>query len=277
MKDLPAVPGQIVRFVSDLHLGHKKSAIRNVEQLRFLLKDCDILVVCGDFTETREQEFSEAAQRLRQSFEALCSEEGVQLILLAGNHDPMEEESILTCAESRVAAFHGHCLFKQVSPWGREYLNNKALFRKTISQFRHADTDLDCRMELARTIAMLVAPSPDADETCHSRWLDFKPVRFFLHACWPPERPFQILRAWLMMRNRVKKFHNTFLPKASVICYGHLHRRDIFHSGGKLYINLGAFFQYAAGYAVDVRDNTLEVREISGDGWGRTVRRHSLV
>ncbi len=276
-KDLPGLPGQTIRFISDLHFGHSKSAIRNAEQVRFLLDGCQILVICGDFTETREKDFLKRATQLRRDFEAMCSAAGVKLIVLAGNHDPDEEHSVLTCLNGRVAAFHGHCLFKQVSPWGREYLNNKALYKRTIRECKDADTDLEHRMELARTIAKLVLP-PACPE-CSSKvsaWKHSKPVRFFQHVCWPPERPLQILRAWFMMRNRVKDFRQSFLPEAQVICYGHLHRRDIHLSQGKLYVNLGALFQFASGYAVDITDSTLQVREVTAEGWGQTALEHQI-
>lgn len=276
-KDLPALPGQTIRFISDLHLGHAKSAIRDVEQIRFLLEGCRILVICGDFSETREEDFLERAGKLRRDFETMCSEAGVELIILAGNHDPDEEHSVLTCLDGRIAALHGHCLFKQVSPWGREYLNNKPLYKRTIREYKDADINLEHRMELARTIAKLVLPPTCPEDPAKvPTWKRSKPVRFFQHACWPPERPLQILRAWLMMRSRIKDFRKRFLPEAEVICYGHLHRRDIHFSQDKLYVNLGALFQYASGYAVEVKDFSLEVREVSADGWGQTAFRHTI-
>lgn len=71
-------------------------------------------------------------------------------ILLAGNHDPDEEFSLLKLQGGRFYALHGHALFKEVAPWGWEYLKNKHISRELIAAFPDADADLCRRLELAR-------------------------------------------------------------------------------------------------------------------------------
>ena len=266
------IPAGCIRFVSDLHLGHGDAFAKHPEELRFLLEGCSTLVVCGDMVEDRKSPFREESMRQKAVLEGMCQEAGVTLIPVCGNHDPNQEHDILRLMDGKVAALHGHCLFKEVAPWSWDFLLNKKACRDLISQFPEADTNLDSRMELARAMSLRVAPIIRHVGKGGQRSIIGK----IGHIFWPPERPLAILRAWMTMDSRMFRFAKQFLPEARLICYGHFHRRHVSQRNGVTAVNLGAFVKHATSYAVDLEGDIASVREAPLAGFGKTVHTISL-
>jgi UDP-2,3-diacylglucosamine pyrophosphatase LpxH len=81
-------PGTLVRFISDLHLGHERCEAPPVARLEPLLHGVGILVVVGDLAETRQCDWQARGIAAREELRSLCREKGVQLVEISGNHDP---------------------------------------------------------------------------------------------------------------------------------------------------------------------------------------------
>ncbi|MEG0143965.1 MAG: hypothetical protein RSA21_07735 [Akkermansia sp.] len=270
MSDLP------IRFVSDLHLGHEHSLIKDPRHLDFLLEGCSCLVVCGDLAELRAAHLCEEGLRQKRIFEEMCQQAGVALLSLAGNHDPEQEQDIYRSVQGRVVALHGHCLFKEVAPWGWEYLRNKKRCHQLIADYPLADTDIESRMHLARAMSLIVPPIMRNSSSKELR--EHRIIAKLKHICWPPQRPLAILKTWLTMDARMHRFAHQFFPEARLICYGHFHRRHLSQKGNALAVNLGAFFHHATSYIVDLdeQDQQAIVREASPTCIGNTVQRLDL-
>ncbi len=268
----PDIDRKRIRFISDLHLGHPGGLLKTSPEFEFLTEDCDILVVCGDYAEFRKCAYRSEAEKLAAVFESVCHQAGVELVVLTGNHDPDQPEAFASLHCGAILAMHGHELFKEVAPWGREFLYNKELARETMDKYPHADDDLDECLARARAMSLFVPPVLRRRESSKKRLFDLTKNVF-----WPPMRSVNILLAWLTMRSRVKKFAANFFPEAKVVCYGHLHRRDIYRSKGRLYINTGALFKHAKAYAVDISGEHIVVRRISQKGWGTVAARYRIV
>lgn len=268
IQELALAPGERARFISDIHFGHVKALVREPEELAFLLEGCTHLVVCGDLSETREGPYRAEGLEKRARFLQMCRDAGVRAVLLAGNHDPDEETGLLKLQGGRICALHGHALFKEVAPWGWEYLKNKQASRELIAAFPEADADLRKRLELARAMSVLVPPI-----YTRSRVYRNKLVRFLAHSAWPPGRPMQILLAWLTMMRRMRQFTDRFFPEAEVVIFGHLHRRAVAGKrGGRLYVNLGACFHHAECYAADVTaEGAVSIRSYTPEGYNGPV------
>lgn len=269
--DSDSAPAKRIRFVSDLHLGHPGGFLKRADDFRVLIEDCDVLVVCGDFVEMRSCPYKEEGERLRDIFARECDEKHVKLIVLSGNHDPEEPDAIATAYEGRVLALHGHELFKEVAPWGREYLYNKPLAKKVMNRYPDADQNLDQCLERAQAMSLFVPPIVKSEEKAKSGL-----VGLLKNACWPPTRAFRIILAWLTMRGRIHRFTQRFFPQVKIVCYGHLHRRDIYRCNGRVYINTGALFKHAKAYGVDIEGGQVTIRAISKDGWGEIASSFSL-
>lgn len=257
IRELNPAPGERVRVISDLHLGHERSGVRDLDTLRPLMRGCRYLVVAGDLAETRACDFQAEGMRLKARFESMCREEGTELIALAGNHDPNEAVHVLRLWNGKVAVFHGHALFKVGAPWGWEYLNHKEKCQRLIASHPQCDTNLEDRLLLARAMALLSPPVLRRENPSR-----FAPIRFLQHCAWPPSRPLTILAAWATMGWRIRRFANRFFPEAQIVCFGHFHRRAIWKRRGRLYINTGAFFQHARPSVVDLIESP-QISQIS--------------
>ncbi len=264
IQELDLAPGERARFISDIHFGHAKALAREPEELGFLLEGCSHLVVCGDLSETRESPCREEGLEKRARFLRMCRDAGVQPVLLAGNHDPDEKAGLLKLQGGRICALHGHALFREVAPWGWEYLKNKQVSRELIAAFPEAEADLLRRLELARAMSVLVPPVYTRSGTHQN-----KLVRFLAHSAWPPERPVRILLAWLTMMRRMGKFADRFFPEAEVVIFGHLHRRaGSGKKGRRLYVNLGACVRHARCWAADVTpERGVSIRSYTPGGY----------
>lgn len=253
VRELNPAPGERVRVISDLHLGHERSKIADLEALRPLMRGCRYLVVAGDLAETRPCEFQGEGLRLREHFAELCRREGTELVAVAGNHDPYENVQLLRLWAGRAIVFHGHGLFKVGAPWGWEYLNHKEECRRLIAAHARCDTDLEDRLLLARDMALLAPPVLRRENPSR-----FAAVRFLQHCAWPPSRPLTILAAWATMGWRIRRFSRRFFPEARIVVFGHFHRRVVWRGKGCTYINTGAFFRHARPAAVDLVDGCVE-------------------
>lgn len=246
-------PGSLVRFISDLHLAHKRGLAP--DDLLEQMQGVDILVLCGDTAETRETCIErERSMELRESLREQCRQKGIQLVELAGNHDPDTAPLLALLWEGRVAATHGHAILREISPWSREYMNAKTAVRALIRACPEAEHSLEARLELTRRIAQELSrrvPPPKRGE--HKRSI----LRELYHCFWPPSRPLSIVWSWLTCGPRAERWVRRFCPKTEVFIFGHFHRGGRWKYGKRTILNTGAWFEHARPYAVDMRDGKL--------------------
>lgn len=242
-------PGAIVRFVSDLHLGHERCEAPDIEQLaEKLTQGCDILVLVGDTAETRVCDWQERGKRLRQELRHACLAQGVKIIEIAGNHDPDTEPLLIRFWGGKVVAMHGHALYKEVAPWSWEYLNFKTKCHDLINTYEDCDTRLESRLELSRAMCQLTPP------ILRRKGIRNKYLRGLLHCFWPPQRPFNIIRCWLTCGKRANRFAEQFFPEAEILVLGHFHRSGHWKFGKRHIFNTGAWFRHASPYYLDMKN-----------------------
>lgn len=239
--------GARVRVISDWHLGHERCEVPGEDAMLRVMENADILISAGDLAETRPNEWQERGLAARDRFRTLCRERGVQLIEIAGNHDPDVEPLLVKLWNGRVVIMHGHALYKEVAPWSWEYLNNKEKCRDCIRSFADADTDLVSRLELSRAMSQLTPPI--MRRAIRNRYL-----RGFLHCFWPPQRPLGIVLCWLTCGLRAEHFARRYFPEAETLILGHFHRGLAARYGKRRIYNTGAWFIHATPYAVDLLD-----------------------
>lgn len=254
IRDITSPPGCIVRFISDLHLAHKRGRAPQPERLVQSMEGVGMLVLCGDTAETRET----CAERdksiaLRDELRSLCSERRIQLIELAGNHDPDVELQMLRLDEGRIVAMHGHSLLPTVSPWSREYMRSKRIINSLIREHPEAFSSLPARLELTRAISAELGrhvPPPSPGRLTFAGRM----VRELYHCFWPPQRPLNIVNSWLTCGLRAELFARRYVPEARLLIIGHFHRGGQWRYGSRTILNTGAWFEHATPYAVDVCD-----------------------
>ncbi len=240
-------PGARVRVISDLHFGHERCEAPPIHELASLLEGVDTLVVAGDLSENSIDRGNEQRRDLRN----LCREHGVELILLAGNHDPNTGALMLSLWGGKAVIMHGHALYKEGSPWGWEYLRNRELFEDCIARFPNADTSLEDRLELSSQISQLTTPILRR-EGIRNRYL-----RGLLHCFFPPQRPLRIVWGWLTFGWRAERFARRYFPQAEIVVLGHFHRSGRWTYGKRTTVNTGAWFRHATPYIADLQDGRL--------------------
>ncbi len=249
--DINPAPGMRVRFLSDLHYGHERCEAPLPGKFAPLLQDIGMLVVVGDLAETRSCAWQSRGYALREELRALCQKRGVQLVEIAGNHDPDGEILLARFWGGRVVAMHGHALYKEVAPWSWEYLQNKQQYRELIRRYPDSDTCLESRLALSRAMCQLTPP------ILRREGISNPVLRGFLHCFWPPQRPLGILRCWLTCGRRAEEFARQFFPEAETLILGHFHRPGHWRYGSRTILNTGAWFRHATPRLVDMQDGKL--------------------
>lgn len=247
--DIEPPPGTVVRFISDLHLGHERCEAPPVAQLAPLLQGIGMLVIVGDLAETRSCAWQQTGTDAREELRSLCRGHGVQLVEISGNHDPDTPTLLARFWGGRVVAMHGHALYKEGAPWSWEYLRHKEACRKLIASFPEADTNLECRLELSRAMSRVTPPIMRREGIRNPL------LRGFMHCFWPPQRPAGIVWSWLTCGRRCEHFMRSFLPQTETVIFGHLHRGGDWRFGKRRILNTGAWFRHASPYLVDMVDS----------------------
>lgn len=244
-----------VRFISDLHLAHKRSTAPSPEALLGLMEGIGMLVLCGDTAETRATCIErERSMELREELRRLCAQRGIQLIELAGNHDPDIEPMMVRLWGGSVVAMHGHAILKEISPWSREYMAAAGRVQQMIQAHPEADHDLTARLELTRSIAQELSqrvPPPTGRQA--KRHL----LAELYHCFWPPARPLSIVRSWLTCGPRAERWVKRYLPQTRYFIIGHFHRSGRWQYGPRTIFNTSAWFEHAHPCAVDMRNGEL--------------------
>lgn len=251
--DIEPPPGCLVRFISDLHLAHKRSTAPTPAQLLEHMEGVGMLVLCGDTVELREQGSQVEKQSLacREELRRLCEQKGIYLIELAGNHDPYVEPMLARLWGGKVVAMHGHAVLDVVSPWSREYLEHKEAVHTILAEHPEPES-LTARLERTRLVALELARQiPEGDKKRRSLFRELR------HCFWPPGRPLRIVWNWITCGARTERWMRRYTPEAEVLVFGHFHRSGRWIAGTRTMLNTGAWFEHATPYAVDMKDGQL--------------------
>ncbi len=246
--------GSTVRFISDLHLGNRRSHAPTPQKLVDSMRGVDMLVLVGDTAETRETcAERERGMELREELRELCYRVGLETVELAGNHDPDIEPQLALFWGGKVAAMHGHSLLPGVSPWGLEYTICAPTIRRLSAEHPQAGHILEEHLELTRCVTHELAlhvPQPPPNNLRRGLFQELR------YCFWPPRRPWHIVTAWLTCFARARHFCETFLPETELLIIGHFHRGG-YRKKPPAIICTGAWFEHATPYIVDMRNAKL--------------------
>ncbi len=249
---LEPAAGARVRVISDLHYGHVRSNAPSPQQLVAGMQGIDILIVAGDLAELRPGPWQAEGERLHLELQQACEQAGITLYHLAGNHDPEVPTMMLSLWQGRIVIIHGHALFDQVAPWGWEYLHHRKQVQRIIAQYPNRNSDLESRFELTRRMSSAIEPIYHSPSKCHCEIL-----AKLLHCFWPPQRPLNIIGAWLSAPYRAERFAKSFAPQCDCLIFGHVHRNGRWRRGARQLITTGASFRNASPSYVDLCDSKI--------------------
>jgi len=242
--------GERLRVLSDLHLGHPASLVKDVQQLEPLLNDVNVLILAGDTWQPIFGAAFEQSKRMLDRLLLLCEELGIRSVLLRGNHDPVEDYPMAAYVSGkRYFITHGHAIFREGAPW------SKAL--------NHCQKDVDAYW------ASQVEEDLTLEERLHG---SYEISRVMLPKCGDRRTPYSgislprfvaMFRSWRDFPKASAEFLKRFSPESECMIAGHFHRAGDWCIDEKRIINMGAFTRASRMFAVDICDEKVEVVKIA--------------
>ena len=128
-------PEDPVLILSDLHLGHRASRVRDPAELEPLFKPFRTVIFNGDTAEMRTPEDRLIGRKLAADLARVCHHAGCKAIFINGNHDPtISDLNHLDLHGGTLLVTHGDILFLGVAPWSREAKHYLSAHRQFLEQ-----------------------------------------------------------------------------------------------------------------------------------------------
>lgn len=248
-----------VLILSDLHLGGPES-MRYARGILPLLEPGTTLVLNGDTAEFHRPEHQEDAETEYRRLLALAEDRDVQVITLAGNHDPfVSERRTLELADGTILVTHGDAFHPSVAPWSLGGAAMRAEWDRFMATVPPTERDTNA--------AALAA----AREAAISQW------RFFgdgdhASTVWRmlinPNLAIEVFRAWRDFPRLAATFGRKHSASVRFVVAGHCHRAGVRVVGDITVLNTGAYSFPGAPHAAIVDGNRLSLWPIERQGRG---------
>jgi len=229
------VPERIL-IISDLHLGREHGAAPSAEALRPIWRGAHRLVLNGDIAEVHHPEHWTVAARETIRLMDLCEEDGVEVTILSGNHDPfLSDIRHLHLAGGRVFVTHGDVLHPAVAPWS-----------PAAGRIRNAQADAMASLEASERMDLESRLSA-SQHACYAEWAEGRRLEreakrsTFLGMFARPWALVQVLHYWRLFPKLAAAFAREHAPDARFTVIGHTHRGGRWRFGEHVVINTGSF------------------------------------
>jgi len=262
-------------IISDLHLGHRASQVRDPEELVPILKEARSVIFNGDTVEMRTPVDRPVGRHMAAVIARLCHSVGCRATFINGNHDPaVSKIDHLDLMDGRILVTHGDILFLGVAPWSRQALAYRKIHLRALANLGpDALMNFEKRLLAAkRTSIKLQLMERPVTEHSKTPKLSVLMAQF-----WPPHRPFMILRAWLQTPTLAARLCDLFRPNARYVLVGHTHYPGFWKRGPVTVINTGSYVLHFGALAVLLDGTSIEIRKVTkqkeGFALGKRVAR----
>jgi len=250
-------------ILSDLHLGRRRHGARSADLFATLWRGFDRVIFNGDVAEIHHPRHRTTAAREVMRLLDLCERDGVEAIILSGNHDPfISDHRRISLAGGEIFITHGDVFHPAVAPWSpaapQMEEENERAFRALRSESSSA---LEARLEASQ-------------HASHIEWIELEKqsrrssVRGMLVRPWAI---LEVLWYWHRFPDIVARFAVEHHIEASFIICGHTHRPGVWERSGRTIINTGSFGFPGRPLGVTVVDDSLDVWKIESSKTGYTL------
>jgi predicted phosphodiesterase len=262
-------------IISDLHLGHRASQIRDPEELVPILKEGRSVIFNGDTVEMRTPVDRPVGRHMAAVIARLCHSIGCRATFVNGNHDPsVSKVDHLDLMDGRILVTHGDILFLGVAPWSRQALAYRRIHLRALATLGpDALMNFEKRLLAAKrtSIKLQMLERPVTE---HSK---APKLAVLVQQFWPPHRPFMILHAWLQTPTLAARLCDLFRPNAKYVIVGHTHYPGLWKRGPVTVINTGSYVLHFGALAVLLEGESIEIRKVikqkEGFALGKRVAR----
>ena len=229
-------------------------------QLRPLWQGASRFVVNGDAAEIQMPEFRNRAVSEVNALFDLCDHDGVELALVAGNHDAfITEERHLLLAQDRVLVTHGDVFHPAVAPWVPEAREAMRLHDQAMAGLRNGTDRQPNAAELLK-IAQQVSYHQFVELAGGRRAHGLRDLLKHPAIC------LRVLDYWRRAPELAHDFTQRHFPTVKAVIFGHSHRPGVWQRGGRHIINTGAFSFPGKPWAVTVSGEQLRVWRVKKRG-----------
>lgn len=251
-----------LRILSDLHLAHPASLVKNVWQLEPLLEGVKTVVFNGDTTEWRLREGRATADRYLQTLQQLCADRGVEPIFISGNHDPVGGEDALEFLDGRLLVTHGDVLFPEVTPWGRDAPELRERHRRILQELGGEERPTwEQLLRACKSASMETDPLSGRMHESKRAWLSG-----VLQQTSNPLRVWQVLCAWVTAPQRAAALLSEHRPRVRWMVVGHTHLPGRWRRGERTILNTGAYLPGFGRRVVDVSLDSVSMNRVESSG-----------
>jgi predicted phosphodiesterase len=216
------------------------------------------LILNGDVAEIHHPRHRARAARQTLELFDLCDRDGVELILLSGNHDPyLSDQRHLYLADGNVFVTHGDAMHPAIAPWSPAAARMRRAYDRGMAALEHEDRDrLEARLDVAQHASHIEWAQLD-EEASHTS------VRSMLIRPWALV---QVLHYWSILPRLAAQFAHDHAPRASFVVIGHSHRAGVWTHAGRVIINTGSFGFPGRPQAVVIESGQLQVIPVKRKG-----------
>ncbi|MEO0586091.1 MAG: hypothetical protein AAF078_00465 [Planctomycetota bacterium] len=243
-------------IISDLHMGRPGKGVADPAMLRRLWRGADELILNGDSAEVHDRHYRANAARMMLRLQDLCENDGVDLTVLSGNHDPLiTDRRYLRLHGGEVFVCHGDMLHPAISPWTSHAHRLAALHAE-------AKASLD-----PASAASLDGELGVAQHACLKHWDDLNnethaPRSKVRNAFGKAVKLAKVAWYWHTLPKLAGRFARQYVPESRFFIFGHIHRAGIWRDGGRRLINTGAYSMPARPRAVVIEGGALRVHRV---------------
>ena len=225
-----------IAVISDLHLGHPATYLRDPKWIAPLLDGVASVVFNGDTFELQSVERRMLARQQAQWLRKHCLDRKITPFFLTGNHDPFASSAhYLDLMDGKVFLTHGDILHPGVAPWCREAKCLMEERRRLLAQQPEPST-LDEAVLLTKRIGSIASIYDHKQETAL-----IARMKMLGRFAKQPARIFRAVRYWSHVPKLADQVRHKYRPEIRLMLIGHTHRPGIWQRAGYTLVNTGSF------------------------------------